>query len=405
MVTVTTQSVLDRLEAALDEASTVPVHCLAPDEVGEWNDRVHRLRIRADAMAVDAAASADVVNLPGTTHRGSTAAFLAARTHTETRAVRSDIKLGHWLGGYPVIAAAFRAGTLSRAHIRLIRGAENRRTEPYLSDAQEYLVQAAQACTWPEFSQVIRYWVLAFDPDGEEPTDQVAERWIRYIKHADGTVAGSFKLDPVSGQALISAVEQESQRLFRQDAEDAGDGPVSRSMVQRRADAYVNVVGRGAARPDGSRPAPLVQIVMSEKVAEEILGRSEQEAGNPLPIDPLDLDGRCELIDGTPLHPAYAFGALATATLQRVVMSAESVPIDLGRKVRSFPGQLKQALLASARGRCQIPGCDAPLTWLEADHVLPWGRGGPTALANGQMLCGPHNKAKRDVAPDPKGQI
>lgn len=398
---VSSLSVLDRLEAVMDEVLAMPVLCLADSEVGEWHDRVHRLRVRADALAVNAVTSADVVNVPGATHRRSTAGFLAARTGVETRSVRADIKLGHWLAGYQVLADAFNAGLLSRAHLPLIRGAENRRTEPYLADAQGYLVQAARACSWPEFVQVIRYWTLAFDPDGEEPDEQLAARCFRYARHADGTVEGSFHLDPISGQTMISAVEQEAQRLFRQEtngAEQAEDGGgVMRSVAQRRADAFINVMRRGAGRPEGSTPSPLVQIVMSEKVAEILLARTEQDAGQPQPIGPDDIDGRCELIDGTPLHPMFAFRALASATLQRVVMSAESVPVDLGRKVRTFPADLKRALLASARGRCQSPGCDAPPTWLEADHVLPWGRNGPTSLANGQILCSTHNKAKRDI--------
>jgi len=124
-----------------------------------------------------------------------------------------------------------------------------------------------------------------------------------------------------------------------------------------------------------------------------------------LPVDHDNPTRRCELIDGTPIHPRLALAAAATAHVRRLVLGAESEVLDLGRTVRTFPRHLKQLLLILARGRCQSPGCDAPLAWLQADHYIPWSRDGPTSLANGHILCDPHNKKKRDrQAPDTEGQ-
>ncbi|WP_435108445.1 HNH endonuclease signature motif containing protein, partial [Nocardiopsis synnemataformans] len=60
--------------------------------------------------------------------------------------------------------------------------------------------------------------------------------------------------------------------------------------------------------------------------------------------------------------------------------------------------------LASARQRtaafhghttCAHPGgCEAPVTWCQADHITSFSRGGRTEVANLQPLCGPHNRAK-----------
>jgi hypothetical protein len=38
---------------------------------------------------------------------------------------------------------------------------------------------------------------------------------------------------------------------------------------------------------------------------------------------------------------------------------------------------------------------------LEADHVIPWSRGGRTTLENGQMLCRRHNRRKTNRYPSP----
>ena len=87
-----------------------------------------------------------------------------------------------------------------------------------------------------------------------------------------------------------------------------------------------------------------------------------------------------------------------------MVFGAGGEIIDLGRAVRGFPPRLRQALLVQARGRCRSPGCDAPLAWLQADHLIPWHRQGATTLANGQILCDPHNKAKGHRLDEPEDQ-
>jgi len=156
--------------------------------------------------------------------------------------------------------------------------------------------------------------------------------------------------------------------------------------------------------------------VLSQQLAETLLnnlpnnedgnGDKEPEPGDHparrerLPIDAQDIDGRCELGNGTPIHPRWALHTMAAATLRRLVLTTENEATNLSRKIRSFPPHLKLALLAAARGRCQINGCDAPVPWLEADHVHPWNHQGETDIArNGQILCSHHNKAKRDSLP------
>ena len=104
--------------------------------------------------------------------------------------------------------------------------------------------------------------------------------------------------------------------------------------------------------------------------------------------------------DGTPLHPAIAVAVLASATLRRLVMGTGSEILDLGRRVRCFLQHLREVLLVAGRGQCAVLGCDAPATWLRADHLVPWARGGPTEVANGRTCCDPHDKAaKRDGHP------
>lgn len=75
-------------------------------------------------------------------------------------------------------------------------------------------------------------------------------------------------------------------------------------------------------------------------------------------------------------------------------MDAKSRIFNSSVNTRFFTKNQKHALRIQARGRCQTRGCDAPFPWLEADHKTARSRGGLSELANGQMLCRPHNQAK-----------
>jgi hypothetical protein len=37
------------------------------------------------------------------------------------------------------------------------------------------------------------------------------------------------------------------------------------------------------------------------------------------------------------------------------------------------------------------PGCDSPPSWTEAHHLIGWGNGGTTDIANGILLCRHHH--------------
>ncbi|QWF85689.1 HNH endonuclease [Amycolatopsis sp. CA-230715] len=69
---------------------------------------------------------------------------------------------------------------------------------------------------------------------------------------------------------------------------------------------------------------------------------------------------------------------------------------------RFFPWSEKRTLSAQARGQCE----HKPMLWrrcpkpgTEADHIIPWSRGGPTELWNGQLLCHRHNARKSNMVP------
>ena len=55
-------------------------------------------------------------------------------------------------------------------------------------------------------------------------------------------------------------------------------------------------------------------------------------------------------------------------------------------------------LLDELYPECQHPGCDAR-TFLQYDHVVPYGQGGSTVVVNLRRLCGTHNRARQAGRP------
>lgn len=160
----------------------------------------------------------------------------------------------------------------------------------------------------------------------------------------------------------------------------------------------VEIFRRACAVPaDAKTPKPLVDIVIDQQTFEEELTRA---AGQPVEPDPLRSGRRCHTLSGTPIPPADAVAAAIVGHVRRVVVDAESNVIDLGRRRRLFTGSsrdaaLLQAMLHGHAGlTCGHPGCDTPVGWLQVDHREPAARGGPTDVANADLLCGTHNRLK-----------
>ncbi len=388
---------LASLETMLEQSLAVPLSCLSAVELAERASHLERLAGRFEALRCSTlAAASTAVEGPGALKAlGYRHAidFVADSVKVDPRVLRRLSKLGSWLIDFPVFAEAFAAGDLSERHMRELHKLDNHRVHHQLVDSQQILVAAARDCDFTDFVNVLIYWLNASDPDGCEPTEQAAKTMCSYRKHSDGTVTGRFSFDALTGQAFRRLLDVESQRLFRTDTESG----VTRTPSQRQGAALIQLMVRGSEGGGDSSITPLISLVMGQQLAEDILTQLAAGDDVSVDLDHEDVNRRCELDDGTPLHPPFAATALAVGRFRRIVFDPTSRPVDIAASTRSFPPWMKQALLVRARGRCQIPGCDAPFAWLQADHVTPHSRGGPTKLSNGQILCDPHNKWKRDA--------
>jgi hypothetical protein len=138
---------------------------------------------------------------------------------------------------------------------------------------------------------------------------------------------------------------------------------------QQRADALVELCrqsldrqGRGANRPH--------VIVTAD--AETLAGKAV---------------GRCETISGYRIDPETVRRIACDAIVQRIVVNAAGVPLEMGRAERTFTPDQHRAIIVRDGG-CRFPGCDQGPEHCEAHHAMQhWEDGGLTDLANGLAVC------------------
>ncbi len=220
------------------------------------------------------------------------------------------------------------------------------------------------------------------EPDLVEGSAQAA--FDRREAHAsttlDDTVVVDALLDPVGGAIFLRELERLEQELFETDWADArarlGDAAcgedLARTRKQRRADAMRVMAERSAAKPAGAtEPRMLLQVLVGEDT----------------------LDRLCELSNGRVVAPGQLVPHLSRADIERIVFDGPSKVIDVGVRRRLFGGATRTAVQVRDRG-CTHPSCDLPLDRCQIDHLHPYESGGQTTQANGQCLCGFHNRRK-----------
>jgi hypothetical protein len=82
--------------------------------------------------------------------------------------------------------------------------------------------------------------------------------------------------------------------------------------------------------------------------------------------------------------------AACDAGAWRVVVTARSEVLDVGRQTNRWPVGIRRAITLRDRG-CVFPGCERPPSWTDIHHCTPWNEGGRTSVDNGALLCRRHH--------------
>jgi hypothetical protein len=137
----------------------------------------------------------------------------------------------------------------------------------------------------------------------------------------------------------------------------------------RRHDMFATLIDRAAGSgPQGAGMA-LVVTATAEEYAQ---GKAEVEStAGPIQIKDLE-----SLSPGALVY----FQANQPGTREVTVRSA-------GR----FATRRQVELIAARDRGCTFPGCDMPVGWCDAHHMIPWSTGGPTTVSNLTLACRFHH--------------
>ncbi len=100
---------------------------------------------------------------------------------------------------------------------------------------------------------------------------------------------------------------------------------------------------------------------------------------------------------GTDLVPGTASSAelVARASVFRAILTdpITGYPLGVGRKSYRVPQSVRELILLRDQ-TCRHPGCRAPATAAEMDHVTPWVNNGHTGYAEVVAKCAEHHRGK-----------
>lgn len=324
-----------------------------------------------------------------------------------------------------------RVGMTQIVEIARIHG--NPRTRPFFATVAPIFLERAEHCPSRELAADITDFINLADQDGS--FDDLAAD-VEHRTAGIGVVGTTLDVrvsggDPLVAAEVVASFDWFCQQEFRRDVDarralhgdDADAHPLPRTDGQRRFDAFITMVRAARQHGDGTRPADVTVNVVADP---ETLRDSFADAGT-VPADRLGDGGgdaierveiadhqiddivasaardpkgwttrRCRTSTGIPLHPVLLARAALHAHIRRVVLGAEGVIVDAGRRRRLFTGAARDLakLLTQA---CSHPGCLVSCTYAEVDHMDEWHDQGRTDQSNADVGCSAHNRFKHQA--------
>lgn len=140
-----------------------------------------------------------------------------------------------------------------------------------------------------------------------------------------------------------------------------------------------------------SHSVPLLQALPGALSAETLPEYGDVPADDPPQVE-----------DGPVLCAETVRRIACDSAVVRMVETAKSEPLDVGRKTRVIPWAIRRAL-KRRDGGCRFPSC-TNTRFVEGHHVVHWADGGETRLSNLVSLCRHHHRLLHEggyhVVPD-----
>jgi len=319
---------------------------------------------RLSAKLAEAVGAFDAAGLWELDSAVSMTAWLRAHCDLTGSAAASLARTARTLRSLPVTAEAWREGSLSGGQVQAVLANVNDVAVELFAEHEAEVVPALAELSAGDTAMAMSAWAAraaALREDRESPEPKRAA-------HLSPMLDGRWRLDG-SFDAEAGAIVAAAVGLAT--SPDA-QGEL-RSAPERRADALTDIcrhyLDHRGASPQGRR-RPHLNVVVDYQ---------ELTAGGP-----------GQVVGGGVLDGSEIRALLCDCEIHRVITDGRSVILDYGTATRTVAVALFAAL-ALRDQRCRHPGCDRPVEWCEAHHVIPVLAGGETCLANLVLKCSRHH--------------
>ena len=388
---------LETLIGAIERFVQLPTLELTPAELGDFLVRLrHGIDVLELGFATGAATFATTDEYDA---QGSVTAIDWIRHHCKmsAHAAARSVAAGEQMGRLPASVTALDAGEIGFAHFSLLASvarAVNARPGRGTVDAEvtgdvtgdagpdaadpsaspirfdeRPLLDLAREHSVSRFGYDCTHARHAADAAAvlEEQVNAAARNRCEFIPCDGGFLAIRGFFDPVAAATIKTAV------LPLARPSGAGD---DRPLPRRLADALVEVAAHAldlGAVPTTGGASTHLQLTAS---VETVMGLDGASGGD------LEFAGAV---------PAATVQRLACdARVRRILLGPTSAVIDVGRALR-LPSPAARAVLRARSGGCEWPGCERPVAFTNAHHLVHWGHGGATDVDNLVLLCYRHH--------------
>jgi hypothetical protein len=319
----------------------------------------------------------DVRALPVTDHAISTTQWLQQHCTMSSSEASGTLKAARALPEMPIVMGNAVAGKVPWQSVRILSQARDRHPVEF-TDHEEVFADIATYLSAKDLKRAVSHWEqqVNYDQALLDVKHLEAQRALYHSQTLNGLWATKATFTPEGGHIIKQTIDA----LTDPGNIDAGE---LRSPAQRRADAMVDICSfylthnTDIVTSAGERPH--VTVTMDYEV---LKGHAE----------------RLPEIDGTPVTPATMRRITCDAGIIPILLGSQGEVLDVGRKTRTIPTALRRALEQRDRG-CTWDGCDAPLSWCDAHHIIHWVNGGETSLNNTTLLCRKHHTATHNAEP------
>jgi len=265
---------------------------------------------------------------------------------------------GRFLDTYSVFAEAAASGTLSGSQIDVARRLNRPKYAAALAANQHELVALLTALDITATGRAVDHWRKCADAVIDEqapPVEPPCE--LTFGRTLDDQLHGTFHLN----DAAATEFEKAIQNAITWEGDDE-----TRSIAEQQGDALQDITAFFNKNHAGDgTPRHLPTITLSADLT---------TVTSNLPEGVNDDTGR-------PVTPPCTAAYLCDCKIHVILRGANGAPEQFGRATYTVPRSLFRQV-AARDGGCRFPGCNRPVRFTDAHHIVHWTDHGNTDYDN-----------------------